>query len=147
MKLIFFKILIGTSTLNFSSLSNFQVTEELLKMQRNDICGTDEPSFLFYKMYYMWCYWWYRQPCVLTRSNTWGPGVKKTSIICDVIRDVAGHVHQLYQTRERLKACASRRYSALVWANCKVGISLLILLSSMYSIPPYYSCTMLFSLL
>ena len=53
MKLFFKKILIGTSTLNFSSLSSFQVTEELLKMQRNDICGTGEPGFLFYKMYYM----------------------------------------------------------------------------------------------
>ena len=49
----FFKIFICTSTLNFSSPSNFQITEELLKMQRNDICGTDEPGFLFYKMYYM----------------------------------------------------------------------------------------------
>ena len=37
----------------FSSLSNFQVTKELLKMERNEICGTDEPGFLFYKMYYM----------------------------------------------------------------------------------------------
>ena len=54
MKLIFVKILIGT--LNFLSLSNFQVTKELLKMERNEICGTDEPGFLFYKMYYMWCY-------------------------------------------------------------------------------------------
>ena len=53
MKLIFVKILIGTSALNFSSLSNFQVTKELLKMERNEICGTDEPGFLFYKMYYM----------------------------------------------------------------------------------------------
>ena len=52
-EIIFLKILIGTSTLNFSSLSNFQVTEEVLKMQRNDISGTDEPGFLFYKMYYM----------------------------------------------------------------------------------------------
>ena len=73
---------------------------------------------------------------VLTRLNTWGPRVKKTSIICDVIRDVVGHVHQLYQTRERLRAWASGRYSALVWAICKVGIFLFISLRSMYSIPP-----------
>ena len=53
MKLIFVKILIGTSALNFSSLSNFQVTKEILKMERNEICGTDEPGFLFYKMHYM----------------------------------------------------------------------------------------------
>lgn len=74
MKLIFVKILIGTSTLNLSSLSNFQVTKELLKMERNEIVEQMNQVFCFIKC-----------------------------IICDVISDIGKCVNSIKHMRASCK--------------------------------------------